>query len=362
MAESLYYDGVLINTLPFTNTNNTGRNLTYNVNLGVQAAGTAPNGTTFTRYWNGLLDEVEMSNVSRTPAFIKLQYATQKAGLNAVTLGSTIPNIPGFPTVTTPANQSVTVGATARFKVTATGSTPLTYKWVRRNVDTVGTNADSLILNTVTNADTGSYKCVVRNSVGQAVSGSATLAVLFAPSISQQPSNQSVSVGATVKFGIVAAGSTPRTYKWVKNTTDTVAGATTDTLTLANVQLSDSGTYKCVVSNAVGQAVSNAARLTVTPVAIWGAHAVMDGFAITSSHSAITFHLPRSASGIRVSIMDVHGRKVWTQKAATGTTEMSWDKKINGRTVTTGIYFVQLASEKGNKSEVVAESKITLGD
>ncbi len=361
VAESLYYDGVLINTWAGTNTNNTGRNLTYNVSLGVQAAGTAPGGTTFTRYWNGLLDEVEMSNVSRSPAWIKLQYATEKPGANAVTLGTSTPNIPGFPTVTNPANQALLAGATARFKVTATGNATLVYKWVRRNIDTVGTNADSLILTNVSNADTGSYKCVVRNTVGQVVSSPATLTILTLPAISQQPSDVSLNVGGTARFGVVATGTTPRTYKWVKNNTDTLTNpsASTDTLILANVQVADSGTYKCVVRNVAGQAVSNAARLTVTPVAIV-IQKLSGSMGVHASGSIVTFSFPSTASGVQVSVRDVLGHNVWSRKAVAGATEISWDRKAGGNSAQPGIYYVRVSADVGGKSKILAESKLAL--
>ena len=57
-----------------------------------------------------------------------------------------------------------------------------------------------------------------------------------------------------------AAGSL--TYQWQLNGTD-LSGATTDTLTINNVQESDEGMYRCVVTNAAGMNTSTAAQLTV---------------------------------------------------------------------------------------------------
>ncbi len=78
IAESLYYDGMLMAVWVGTNTSNGGRVLTFNVNLGVQAAGTAPLGTNFSRYWDGLLDEVRFSNRSRSSDWVKLEYANER--------------------------------------------------------------------------------------------------------------------------------------------------------------------------------------------------------------------------------------------------------------------------------------------
>ena len=59
------------------------------------------------------------------------------------------------------------------------------------------------------------------------------------------------------------------TYQWQLNGADIypppagVSGATSNTLTIANVQESNEGLYRCVVTNAAGSMTSNAAQLTV---------------------------------------------------------------------------------------------------
>ena len=59
------------------------------------------------------------------------------------------------------------------------------------------------------------------------------------------------------------------TYQWQRNGTDIdspptgVSGTTANTLTIADVQESSEGLYRCVVSNAAGSMTSNAAQLTV---------------------------------------------------------------------------------------------------
>lgn len=82
------------------------------------------------------------------------------------------------------------------------------------------------------------------------------------PSFSTQPTTQTVSVGATVQFTVIASGSPAPTFQWRKNGA-AISGATTTTLSLPNVQLSDAGSYTCVATNSAGSATSNAATLTV---------------------------------------------------------------------------------------------------
>jgi hypothetical protein len=88
-----------------------------------------------------------------------------------------------------------------------------------------------------------------------------------APSITTQPSNQSVNLGSTATFSVVATGTTPLTYEWQKGTTP-ITGATAASYTTAATTSSDNGSqFEVVVTNSVGSITSNAATLTVTTVA-----------------------------------------------------------------------------------------------
>ena len=87
IAETLFYDGKPVAISNYVNMNNNGRNENFNVTIGALVAGTAP-GTTFSRYWNGSLDELTVSKTVRASSWVKLCYQTQKSGANAVTLGA----------------------------------------------------------------------------------------------------------------------------------------------------------------------------------------------------------------------------------------------------------------------------------
>ena len=75
-----------------------------------------------------------------------------------------------------------------------------------------------------------------------------------------------------VQFSITATGAMPLTYAWrvgIMPLVDggRISGATTPTLTIAGpLDLSDAGSYDCVVTNTIGNATSNAATLTVWPI------------------------------------------------------------------------------------------------
>src|SRR5580698_752708 len=90
-------------------------------------------------------------------------------------------------------------------------------------------------------------------------SGTAT-----APVITTQPVSQSVGIGQTVNFVVVATGSAPLSYQWQKNGVN-ISGATSNSYTTPAAATSDNGArFTVVVSNSAGSATSNTATLTVT--------------------------------------------------------------------------------------------------
>jgi outer membrane protein assembly factor BamB len=85
-----------------------------------------------------------------------------------------------------------------------------------------------------------------------------------APSISTQPSNQSVAAGSTATFTVTASGTDPLSYQWRKAGTD-IAGATGSSYTTPVTALTDDGTqFSVAVSNNMGSVVSANATLSVT--------------------------------------------------------------------------------------------------
>jgi enediyne biosynthesis protein E4 len=84
------------------------------------------------------------------------------------------------------------------------------------------------------------------------------------PTITQQPADQSVSLGANVTNQVRASGTAPLNYQWHFNGMQ-ILGATNRTLVLTNVQLTHAGTYAAIVSDTGGSVTSRVATLTVDP-------------------------------------------------------------------------------------------------
>lgn len=70
--------------------------------------------------------------------------------------------------------------------------------------------------------------------------------------------------GATATFSAVVSGTAPITYQWLKDGAP-LAGATTATLTINNLQDTHTGKYTVTASNSLGTITSTPATLTVLP-------------------------------------------------------------------------------------------------
>ena len=84
------------------------------------------------------------------------------------------------------------------------------------------------------------------------------------PSITVQPSDQSVPVGQTATFTVAASGAAPLSYQWQRGAT-AIAGATATSYTTgATVSADDGSNFSVVVTDTSGSTTSRSAKLTVT--------------------------------------------------------------------------------------------------
>jgi alpha-tubulin suppressor-like RCC1 family protein/plastocyanin len=79
--------------------------------------------------------------------------------------------------VNQPRSETVFVGATVAFTVSASGGLPLTYQWRKGSADLPGATSSTLRLNNVQSSDAGAYSVIVTNSYGFATSAVAMLTV-----------------------------------------------------------------------------------------------------------------------------------------------------------------------------------------
>ncbi len=180
---------------------------------------------------------------------------------------STKPAVPGF--AIQPASQTVLVGHTANFSVTVTGTAPFAYQWQKNSANISGATSSSYTTPATVSGDNGAaFRVLVSNSAGSATSTAATLTVdpaPVAPSITTQPSNQTVTAGQAATFSVVAAGTAPLTYQWQKNNANISSATSASYTTPATVSGDTGATFRVMITNSVTTITSNSATLTVNP-------------------------------------------------------------------------------------------------
>jgi hypothetical protein len=115
------------------------------------------------------------------------------------------------------------------------------------------------------------FNGIAQGDTTGADSAGITLNIAFAaaatPSITTQPSNQTVTAGNNASFTVTATGNAPLSYQWSFGST-AISGATSATFSIANAQAANSGSYTVTVSNSLGSVTSTAATLTVTAAVV----------------------------------------------------------------------------------------------
>jgi len=260
-----------ITTQPTSQTVTTGQTATFKV----AATGTAPLNYQWRK--NGVAISSATSASYTTPAtnssdngaLFTVVVSNTVGGVTSSAATLTVNAAPVAPSITSqPTSQTVTAGQPATFSVAATGTAPLSYQWRKNGIAVGGATSSTYTTPTTTSSDNGAqFTALVSNAVGSVTSNSATLTVNagpMAPSITTQPTGQTVAAGQAAVFNVAATGTAPLTYQWQKNGI-AVSGATSSTYTTPATTSSDNGAqFTVLVSNSVGNATSNPATLTVT--------------------------------------------------------------------------------------------------
>ena len=180
------------------------------------------------------------------------------------------PTIEAVEILLQPEDVAVTAGQPASFSVLATGSEPLAYQWSRNGVDLVGETGPGLSLLSAELSAGGQYLVTVSNAAGSVSSEVVNLNVSPAVdplAIVVHPRGVVLNAGESAALFVVAGGGEPLSYQWRKDG-DAILSATDDQLLLQAVGLDDAGDYDVVVSNPVGQVISEVASVVVTPTSV----------------------------------------------------------------------------------------------
>ncbi len=209
-----------------------------------------------------------------------------------------------LPSITSqPASQTVIASASATLGVIAAGAAPLRYQWRRNGTVLPGATNAALVLANVQGEDAGDYSVLIYNSIGSTASSNATLRVVFAAAILQPPGNVQVRVRpdpaaapvTNAAFNVLAYSTSPLRYQWRFNGVE-IAGATSSTLVVTNVQTTNAGNYNCDVTDDLGTVLTPPATLIplVSPTVTQGIipQAVAVGATVTLSVSATGSPMP----------------------------------------------------------------------
>lgn len=172
-----------ISQQPATQTICSGATASFSLTANAQA------GLTY-RWRRGATDLNNGGNISGadTPTLFISPATTADAGNNyacvvtgacgAVTSSTVALNVNSPPSITQqPANTTVVSGDVATFRVTASGSNPLSYQWRKGGSPISGATAATLNINPATASSIGNYDCVVTNNCGSVTSQAASLAI-----------------------------------------------------------------------------------------------------------------------------------------------------------------------------------------
>ncbi len=161
-----------------------------------------------------------------------------------------------------PTNVTTTVGGTASFAVTASGSNPVSYQWRKNGSNISGATDTSYGFNPVAATDAGTYSVRVYTPSGFVTSSNAVLSI--PPTISLQPVSSTNQIGTSASFTVTADGQAPLVYQWRKDSVN-IPGATTNTLAINPVHGTNAGSYSVIITNGAGTIVSDTAVLSTPP-------------------------------------------------------------------------------------------------
>ena len=155
-------------------------------------------------------------------------------------------------------------------------------------------------------------------SVVTLIGTSGTTDAGLAPSFVLQPSNTTVSEGASVTFSAEATGTPDLVYQWKKNGTN-IPGANGLTYTIKSTSLGDNNAlYTVTVSNAFGSVTSAQATLTVTS---------FSGLAIAQTSTAPSIDGNEDAAWANAQSYDLSKKVIGTPAASdfSGKAKVMWD-------------------------------------
>jgi YVTN family beta-propeller protein len=251
---------VVVNAVPSTPTVSTSGSTTICTSGSVTLTSSATSGN---QWYNGttlLTGQTGQTYIATTNGNYNVKVTT--AGCTSATSATVAVSATGTAPVITshPASQTMCAGLNATFNVAASGS-GLSYQWKKDGAVISGVASSGLAIMGASPIHSGDYIVEVTNSCGTATSNIAKLVVNQNTAITTQPAPETVCVGGTASFDVIAAGSNLK-YQWYKESAP-ISGATSATLSIPGVTTANAGNYSVVVTGDCGTKTSTSVALTV---------------------------------------------------------------------------------------------------
>jgi hypothetical protein len=143
------------------------------------------------------------------------------------------------------------------------GASDAAMTWLKDGVPLKLKTSKTLMLSSIQPSDAGAYSLVISNAVGMVTGLVAHVQIkLDQPTIIRQPASQEVAEGGAVTLSVLAKGSGPIRYQWVRNN-QSIVDANLSELTITNITLANAGEYQALVSNPNDLTVSQTAMIRV---------------------------------------------------------------------------------------------------
>lgn len=265
----------------------TGTGLTYQWQVSTNGGTSYSNVANGGVYAGATTNKLEISNATENGDGLKYKCIVSGACTPSVTSDAVTLTVNDLPSVTSqPSNSAICDGDNTSFSITASG-TNISYQWemstdggatwttVSNGGIYSGAKSSTLVLTNATGTENNNqYRNVVSGTCSpEAVSNPATLTILPLPSFTAQPTDETVCPGTNASFSVTTSGSVS-SYQWQMSTDGgstwsavvnggIYSGATTSTLQLTGVSISDNqNEYRCFVSG-ICQNTSDDATLNV---------------------------------------------------------------------------------------------------
>ena len=188
--------------------------------------------TPVTDQTNAMLDiaNAQLTNSGLYAVVVTNNYSSVTSSLAGLIVGPYCPDLSG------PYSLIVTQGDSGTFTVTVILANPQPmFQWQTNGVDVAGATSASLTLDNIQYGLDGAAVSVIVSNAACLETNSATLTVLVPPTITTQPTNLTVNVGAAVTLVSGADGHPAPTLQWYKNGAP-IPDATNATLPFASAQ------------------------------------------------------------------------------------------------------------------------------